>query len=215
MEDASPSKVSLQPLSDRVYDYLREAIIKNEIKPRNIIREKDIATVFNSSTTPVREAIKRLAAEGFLEVSPYRYATVSETTYKKYQEICQTLYILDSFVCKQAIKELSDIDLQKIEEMTLEMERYCSTDTLEEYLEINANIHISIWKSLKNEFLYSTIRQVFDKLLHGHRHNVYSEWTRHSFHLKRSLRIHKKLTDALIARDTSQINRIIKNHWKT
>jgi len=214
-EDLSPSKVSSQPLSDRVYHYLKEAIIKNDIKPRNIIREKDIAAVFNSSTTPVREAIKRLAAEGFLEVSPYRYAIVSETTYKKYQEICQTLCILDSFICKQAIKELSDLDLQKIKEMTLEMERYCSPDTLEEYLEINTNIHITIWESLKNEFLYSTIRQVYDKLLHGHRHNVYSEWTRHSSHLKKSLRIHKKLTDALIARDTSQINRIVKNHWKT
>ncbi len=215
MGDPSPSKVSQRPLSDRVYDYLRESIIKNDIKPRNIIREKDIAVLFNSSTTPVREAIKRLSAEGFLEVSPYRYAIVSETTYKKYQEICQTLSILDSFACKQAIKELSDINLQKIKEMTLEMERYCSPDSLEEYLEINANIHITIWESLKNEFLYSTLTQVFDKLLHGHRHNVYSEWTSHSYHLKRSLRIHKKLTDALIARDTSQINRIVKNHWKT
>jgi len=215
MGDASPSRVSLQPLSDRVYDYLREAIIKNKIKPRNIIREKDVAAVFNSSTTPVREAIKRLAAEGFLEVSPYRYAIVAEATYKKYQEICQTLYILDSFICKQAIKELSDQDLQKIKEMTSEMERYCGPNTLEEYLEINSNIHIFIWESLKNEFLCSTVRQVYDKLLHGHRHNMYSEWTRPSSHLKRSLRIHKKLTDALIARDASQLNRIVKNHWKT
>ncbi len=215
MGEVLPAKASSQPLSDRVYDYLREAIIKNEIKPRDIIREKDIAVLFNSSTTPVREAIKRLAAEGFLEVSPYRNVTVSETTYKKYKEICQTLYILDSFVCKQAIKELSDTDLQEIKEMTLEMERYCSPDSLDEYLEINGNIHISIWKSIKNEFLFSTIRQVFDKLLHGHRYNVYSEWTRHSSHMKRSLRIHKKLTDTLIARDTSQIKRIVKIHWKT
>ena len=47
MREGLPIKTYSQPLSNIILDYLREAIIKNEIKPRNIIREKDIAAVFN------------------------------------------------------------------------------------------------------------------------------------------------------------------------
>lgn len=208
-----PAKIFSQPLSDKIHDYLREAIIKNELRPRNIIREKDIAAVFNSSTTPVREAIKRLASEGFVEVHPYRHAIVSEITHKEYEEISETMYVLDSFAHKVIIHELTDKDHRELREMTLELEKYCTIDTLEKYLKINADIHIYVWEFLKNEFLYSTIRQAFDKFLHSHRHILYAQWMRSDSSLKKSLRVHKKMTEALIARDTSHISSIIKKHW--
>lgn len=203
-----------KPLSDKIHVYLREAIIKNEIKPRDIIREKDIAAIFNSSTTPVREAIKRLASEGFVKVLPYRHATVSEITYKEYEEISATMYALDSYAQKIIINDLTEKDQQELREMTLELEKYCSINTLEKYLKINADIHIYIWEFLKNEFLYTTIRQVFDKFLHSHRHILYTQWTRNDSSLKKSLRIHKKMTAALLERDTSHIGSIIKKHWE-
>jgi DNA-binding GntR family transcriptional regulator len=213
MGEIHPSKTSTQPLSNRIHDYLREAIIKNELKPKNIIREKDIAVVFNSSTTPVREAIKRLASEGFVEVNPYRHATVSEITYKEYEEISEVMYVLDSYAHKVVLHELTEKDHQELRGMTLELEKFCTVDTLDKYLEINAAIHIYIWKILENEFLYSTIRQAFDKFLHSHRHILYTQWTRNDSSLKKSLRLHKKITEALIERDTSHISGIIKKHW--
>jgi DNA-binding GntR family transcriptional regulator len=97
--------------------------------------------------------------------------------------------------------------------MTLELEKFCTVDTLDKYLEINAAIHIYVWEFLKNEFLYSTIRQAFDKFLHSHRHILYTQWTRNDSSLKKSLRLHKKITEALIERDTSHISSIIKKHW--
>ncbi len=208
-----PAKASSQPLSDRIHNYLREAIIKNELKPRNIIREKDIAAVFNSSTTPVREAIKRLASEGFVEVQPYRHTTVSEITYKEYEEISEVMYVLDSYAHKIVIQELTEIDHQELREMTSALEKYCTIDTLDKYLEINARIHVYIWEFLKNEFLYTTIRQAFDKFLHSHRHILFTQWTRNDSSLKKSLRLHKKITEALIEKDTSHIRGILKKHW--
>ena len=213
MGEIHPKKTSMQPLSNRIHDYLREAIIKNELKPKNIIREKDIAVVFNSSTTPVREAIKRLASEGFVEVNPYRHATVSEITHKEYEEISEVMYVLDSYAHKVVLHELTEKDHQELRGMTLELEKFCTIDTLDKYLEINAKIHIYVWEFLKNEFLYSTIRQAFDKFLHSHRHILYTQWMRNDSSLKKSLRLHKKITEALIERDTSHISSIIKKHW--
>jgi len=214
MREGLPIKTYSQPLSNIILDYLREAIIKNEIKPRNIIREKDIAAVFNSSTTPVREAIKRLASEGFVEIHPYRHTTVSEITYKEYEEISETMYVLDSHAHKVVIHDLTEKDHQELREMTLELEKFCTINTLEKYLKINADIHIYVWEFLKNEFLRTTIRQAFDKFLHSHRHILYMQWTRNDSSLKKSLRMHKKMTEALIARDTSHISSIVKKHWE-
>ncbi len=213
MAEGPSVKASSQPLSDRIHLYLRESIIKNELKPRNIIREKDIAAVFNSSTTPVREAIKRLASEGFVEVHPYRHATVSEITYKEYEEISEVMYVLDSYAHKLVIHDLTEKDHQELQGMTLELEKFCTIDTLEKYLEINAAIHIYVWEFLTNEFLYTAIRQTFDKFLHSHRHILYTQWARKESALKKSLRLHKKITEALIERDTSHISSIIKKHW--
>ena len=213
MGEIFPIKASSQPLSYKIHDYLREAIIKNELKPRNIIREKDIAAVFNSSTTPVREAIKRLASEGFVEVHPYRHAFVSEITYKEYEEISETMYVLDSYAHKVVIHDLIEKDHRELREMILELEKFCAINTLEKYLKINADIPVYVWKFLKNEFLYATIRQAFDKFLHSHRHVLYTQWTRNDSSLKKSLSIHKKMAEALIERDTSHIGSIIKKHW--
>lgn len=208
-----PTKASSQPLSYKIHDYLREAIIKNELKPRDIIREKDIAAVFNSSTTPVREAIKRLASEGFVEVHPYRHAFVSEITYKEYEEISETMYVLDSYAHKVVIRDLTEKDHQELREMILDLEKFCTINTLEKYLKINADIHIYVWRFLKNEFFYTTIRQAFDKFLHSHRHILYTQWARNDSSLKKSLSLHKKMAEALIEKDTSHINSIIKKHW--
>ena len=213
MGEIHPAKASSQPLSNKIHDYLREAIIKNELKPKNIIREKDIAVVFNSSTTPVREAIKRLASEGFVEVNPYRHATVSEITYKEYEEISEVMYVLDSYAHKLVIHELTEKDHQELRGMTLDLGKFCTVDTLDKYLEINAKIHIYVWEFLKNEFLYTTIRQAFDKFLHSHRHILYTRWARNDSALKKSLRLHKKITEALIERDTAHISNINKRHW--
>ena len=213
MGEIHPAKASSQPLSNKIHDYLREAIIKNELKPKNIIREKDIAVVFNSSTTPVREAIKRLASEGFVEVNPYRHATVSEITYKEYEEISEVMYVLDSYAHKLVIHELTEKDHQELRGMTLDLGKFCTVDTLDKYLEINAKIHIYVWEFLKNEFLYTTIRQAFDKFLHSHRHILYTQWARNDSALKKSLRLHKKITEALIERDTAHISNINKRHW--
>lgn len=207
------TKVPSKPLSEIIHSYLRNAIIKNEIKPKEIIREKDIAAIFNSSTTPVREAIKRLASEGFVEVHAYRHATVSEITYKEYEEISETMYALDSYAHKLVINDLTEKDHQELRNMIFEMEKYCQSDTLEKYLEINVNIHIYIWESLRNEFLYTLIRQVFDKFLHSHRHILFTQWARNESALKKSMRIHKKMMKALIEKDTSHINSILKKHW--
>jgi DNA-binding GntR family transcriptional regulator len=212
-KNKSPNSSSEGTIGERIYAYLKDAIIKHKIKPREIIYEKEIATLFRSSSTPVREAIKRLSAEGFIEISPHKPAIVVEASFEKFLEISETMCILDSYVCKKAVKKLTDEDLKRLQAMNEEMAKYCGDKTLEKFLDINAKIHIFIWNSIGNKYLNSTICQVFDNLLQGHRQVLYSQWTLHHAYLRKSLKMHERLLDALIERNTTKVNRAVKNHW--
>ena len=63
-------------LSDKVYRILVDMIVSGKIAPDSRLREEHIAKQFNVSATPVREAFKRLASDGFIEIIPYHGAVV-------------------------------------------------------------------------------------------------------------------------------------------
>jgi len=199
-------------ISDKVYRYLKESIIKNRIKPNQRIDEKEIAALFDSSTTPVREAILRLSAEGFIKLSRYRHSTVREISSEELQQMYEVMTILDNQALRSVIAVMKDEDLQKIRELTDELGKYCDVNSLEKYLEVNALIHTTIWKVIKNKFFYSTLIQVYDQI-QRYAYARYSVFTREGA-LKRSLKKHMKLLEVLTTRDISNLKRLVREHWK-
>ncbi len=205
-------KDSSLTLSDRIYHYLKESIIKNRIKPNQRIQEKEIALRFDSSTTPVREAVRRLSAEGFIEINPYRHAVVREISSKELEEMYEVITLLDGRALRTAIDELDEPRVREIEAMTEEMERKCSVDSLDRYLELNALIHIKIWSVIKNRFLYATIIQVYNQI-QRYTYERYSVFARHGV-LKKSLKKHKKLLETILTRNSHDVRKLVRDHWK-
>ena len=70
-------RVTEPPLTERVAARLRDLIVQDELKPGERIRERELAERLAVSRTPLREALKGLAAEGLVELSPNRSATVA------------------------------------------------------------------------------------------------------------------------------------------
>ncbi|MEA2687933.1 MAG: hypothetical protein QOD51_540, partial [Candidatus Eremiobacteraeota bacterium] len=66
------------PLRDRIHDRLRAAIISGELSPGTPVIEAELATRLGASRTPVREALRRLEAEGLLEPRGLRGSVVRE-----------------------------------------------------------------------------------------------------------------------------------------
>src|SRR5665811_1600919 len=93
--------VSLTPIAastlttDRVYASLKEAIVSLHLRPGESIVEATIARQLGVSTTPVREALQRLAQEDLVVLSRYRGAAVRETTETDIREIFELREILE------------------------------------------------------------------------------------------------------------------------
>lgn len=204
------SKIS-KTLSQTIYNYLKEAIVSNQLKANQRIIEKDIARMFGVSTTPVREAALRLAAEGYLFVDSHRKTVVKEISYQELINILQVLTELDSMAIKYAVDCLQPEHLQKLRELTKQMEQAGQSKDIEKYLEMNTSIHRTIWDVLPNPILKKTIESVFGQLMRytNSRITAYSE----PGILERSIEGYKKILRALENKDRRALKSLIKSNW--
>ena len=113
----TPMNISISPieppasLANLVYDSLKELILTSQFDPSQRLDERTLATQLGISRTPLREAIHRLVAEGFLRVEPRRGVFVNE---KSKGEIVEILYVraaLESMGARLATRHVTDGDV--------------------------------------------------------------------------------------------------------
>lgn len=198
-------------LSQSIYNYLKTSIINNKLKANQRINEKEIANFFGVSTTPVREAVLKLGAEGFVNINSHREALVKEISYQELKEIFQVLSVLDCLASTLAADHLSAEELKELEELTAEMESHCHPDGVEKYMSLNIDIHNRIWESLPNRFLRDTLRYVNDQMLRYNYARLYA------YHkpgvMERSMNEHREILKALKERDKNRLRTLMLNHW--
>lgn len=210
-ENPSPGQAFPKTLSQSIYNYLKNSIIDNELKANQRINEKEIAGIFGVSTTPVREAVLKLGAEGFVTINFHREAVVKETSYEELKEIFEVLGALDSVAAPIAVENLSPEKLKELEDLTKEMERHCSAHSLEKYLDLHVDMHNKIWDSIPNKFLKGLIRQINDQMLR-YKHARIHAFQKSGVH-KKSLDEHKELIKALKTKDKRRLKTLMPKHW--
>ena len=110
-------------LSEQVYNYLLSQILSDELKPGEKIAEAKIAQEFNTSRTPIREAMRKLESQGLIQIFPKRYAQVATFSEKEIQDIGMIRISLDILSIKLAAIYSSKaelLNLKSIAEQCLE-----------------------------------------------------------------------------------------------
>jgi DNA-binding GntR family transcriptional regulator len=200
-------------LSQSIHDYLRESILKNELKSKQRINEKEIADLFQVSRTPVREAVVRLAAEGFVEIISHREAVVKEVSYKELKEIFQVLGVLDKLAAGLIVEHIKLPELTQLEKMTNRLERAYIVSEVEKFIELNYSIHETLWDSLKNknDFLMKELNYCANQV------KMCSYPLTSTFKnpktMKRSMIAHKEIIEALKSKDKKKLEIITYDHW--
>ena len=96
-------------LSQSIYERLKESILNKELEPNQRINEKEIAESFQVSRTPVREAVARLVAKGFVEIISHREALVKEVSYGELKDIFQVIGVLDRLAVSLIIDQIDSV----------------------------------------------------------------------------------------------------------
>jgi DNA-binding GntR family transcriptional regulator len=197
-------------MSEFIYDSLKEAIIMNEFKANQRINEKEISDRFHVSRTPVREAVLRLAAEGFVKIDSYRRAIVKKISFEELGEILQVLGALDRLAVGLAIDRITPKEIMKLEGITEKMEKVCALKSVEKFIELNASFHDELWKSVPNGFLVEILNFVRDKKERYSYARLYS-YKKPGF-LEKSMKHHRALMRAIKTKDRERLLNLIVEH---
>jgi DNA-binding GntR family transcriptional regulator len=108
------ARASHDTAQEIVLGALRRAILEGVLEPGARLRQEDLATVFDTSRIPVREALRALEYEGLVESEPHRGFTVSSLDADEIDEVYELRIVLESHAVRLAVPLLTDTDLAEL-----------------------------------------------------------------------------------------------------
>lgn len=150
------------PSSERVHQALKHRILAGMLEPGTRLVELQLATEFNVSRTPVREALKRLTAEGLIRVDPVRGIVVSDVDARELEEIFVIREVLDGLAARLAAGRVSSTDLTKLHLLMDMMREAVKTGQWDGMVQANIKFHDVLHEAAGNERLRHLTRNLLD-----------------------------------------------------
>jgi DNA-binding GntR family transcriptional regulator len=190
------SALTLTPraLYEEVAELLRERIFSGELAPGSWIDEMRLAEEYGISRTPMREALKVLAAEGLVTMKVRRGAYVTEVNDKDQRDVYHLLSLLEADAAGVVATQATAEQLQDLHTLHLALAQ-AVTDR-EKFFEINERFHMRLLEIADNRWRDQMVADL-RKVMKLNRHNSLLK----SGRIEESLNEHQALMDALLARD--------------
>ncbi|MBI3043399.1 MAG: GntR family transcriptional regulator [Betaproteobacteria bacterium] len=148
--------------SEHVYRRLRDAIQRGEYKSGRRVMEIEVAAWLKVSRTPVRDAIRRLEAEGMLEHEPRNGLVVARLDRQAVMELYVMREVLEGTAARLCARHASDMEIQELCDL-IEAERQLSGD-FEALARHNVRFHSAIHRSAHNRYLEKSLAAVNDSM---------------------------------------------------
>ncbi|MHB1615545.1 MAG: GntR family transcriptional regulator, partial [Actinomycetes bacterium] len=144
---------------------LRELIITGELSSGEALRQRDLATRFGVSQTPVREALRRLESEGLVVNDTHRGATVIESRSGAIEDNAQIRATLESLGARLAARTITVDQLEVLRELNGEMTALPEGDL--HYAALNREFHFTVYESAGSPMLLSMMRLLWQAMPDG------------------------------------------------
>jgi DNA-binding GntR family transcriptional regulator len=148
-----PERVALH---EQARDRLRTLIVRGDLAPGVAILETRLSEELGISRTPLREALKLLAAEGLLELRSNRSAQIAPLRPAEIDEIFEVISAIEGIAAQLAASRITNPELRRLSQLQDRMETHHEEGRLDDYFKINQEIHSFIIACAKNAVLRST-----------------------------------------------------------
>jgi DNA-binding GntR family transcriptional regulator len=186
---------------------LRQALVEGDIVPGAKLNERALCETLQVSRTPLREAIKMLAAEGLVELLPNRGAVAAQLSPRDVADTFELIAGLEGWSGELAAERVSEAELTEIRALHFEMLAAYTRRDLSAYYQHNAKIHERINAAARNPVLAQTYRTVNARLQALRFRSNFDErkWAR-------AVEEHEQMVVLLAARDAAGLRALLVRH---
>lgn len=146
-------RLSRQPLHEGVADDLRDRIITGQLAPGQKLAVNLLAEEIGVSLTPLREALKLLAAENLIELTPNRGATVSSVTVEQTRNLFEVIAGIEALAAELATDRMTDDELVELKDLHAQLQHHAGDTSRKKYFAVNRKIHDRIVDFARNPIL--------------------------------------------------------------
>lgn len=199
--------IARPPLSMELADHIRAMINEGDLKNDEKIPEKALCERFGVSRTPLREALKLLSAEGYIQLVPNRGARVCGLTVAEVEQGFPVIATLEALSGELAATCATDEEIARIVAMNRAMRAAYEANDLLGYFELNQAIHLAILEAARNPVLTQHHRMLSQRMRRArYISNVSAaRWAK-------AMDEHDLIAEALAARDGPRLAVILKRH---
>lgn len=195
------------PLRDVVFQTLRGAILKGDLKPGERLMELQLAAKLGVSRTPIREAIRMLEQEGLAVTIPRKGAEVAKMTEKDMEDVLQIRASLEELAIRLCCENITPSELQ---ELRVAMERFevaSKADDVVELARLDVNFHDIIYHASDNPKLIGLLNNLREQM---YRYRV--EYLKDRAIYPRLIEEHQHMYEALKENDAKRAERVLHEH---
>ncbi|MCE1237950.1 MAG: GntR family transcriptional regulator [Hyphomicrobiales bacterium] len=149
------------PLHDRVYRALRDALVTGRIVPGRAVTLRGLAQSLGVSPMPVREAIRRVSAEGGLVVGANRRVWVPDMDAVRFDELVRARILLEPEAAVRALPHIDDARLQRLRDIDASIDVALETGDVEAYMAGNHRFHFEIYAAGPSRVLLPLIESLW------------------------------------------------------
>lgn len=196
--------------SDLAYAEVRDRILTGELRPGGVIAQAKLASELGLSTTPLREALRRLDAEGLVTLGAHRDARVVPVSSEGARNFYEVRSALDPRACSLAAERRTEADISEIDGALAELEPLTALES-QSALDAHRRFHRAIYLASRNPVLIDFLESLWDRT------DLYRLETLRTWHPdeKGRERVHSEhlgLRDAIVAGDTGLAGKRAEAH---
>jgi DNA-binding GntR family transcriptional regulator len=198
--------------SDYAYLRVRSAILSGELAPGSVLNQATLAKTMGISTTPLREALRRLKVEGLVHLDAHRDAHVADLTAEEARDMLEVRRSLDPLAAALAAERRTKADIAAIRAASAHLEPLPVNATVAN-LATHRRFHAAIYRASHNDLLIKSLDELWDK---ADRYRLLALQADRGDAARQQKRLeHQQMCDAVIAGDADTAFSVMQDHIET
>ena len=197
----------------RAYHTIRDAIRDGTYQPGTQLREEQLAAEIGVSRTPIRDALRRLLADGLVETRRNYGTFVTDLTPAELLEIFEIRALLEGYAARKAAENVTDDEIRELERLATEMESISGSDDerVDSFSRLNREFHLVIARASRSRRLEKMLSQMFEVPL-----EPLKQYRLHRLiNIDRSNRQHREIIEALRERNPAWAALRLESHLQS